>query len=79
MGLKPDIRVRVECKELTTFEEALRATCEKERKQGKMTLMRYEAPSSPNLPDTAHHVTMVEPPKSESKKEESLKEESMSG
>ena len=72
--MKLEIRIKVECKELRTYEDALRIAREKERKQKKLAHMHYEMPMVQWRPEILSHKE-VEAQKLEAKSEESMKEQ----
>ena len=73
-GLRSDIRVKVECKELPTYEDALRVAKEKERKMKKLIQMGIEMSKIPAVPEIIPHV-VIDPSRTKPKKEEMLNEE----
>ena len=73
-GLWFDLRVKVECNELDTFEDAIIVAKEKERKQIRMAKLSLGGSIIPGVSDKIAPVA-VESPKMEARKEETMQQE----
>ena len=69
-----DLRIKVECKELLTFEDAVRVAKEKERKQRRLAQLSDESSRAPNVSE-GMAPAVLEKPRMEVRKEGTMQQE----